>query len=381
MIFGIKGDNIMDREKSIFVRRVTELSNIVGPSYRENRVIDYLVESFKNTGGKITVDNIGNITVKFLSKKKDAKVITIFAHSDEIGFIIRKIEKNGFLRVERIGGVNRNILHGATIQFINSKGDVILGVIGVKSHHFMKDFEKCVVSPMEDLYVDVGAFSQNDVEKMGLRIGSVGAFYSKARVNGDLIIGKAMDDRANCAVLLSLAEKLKDVNLKYTVCITISVQEEFNIRGILPAIASQNPYIAIGLDITPSCDTPDLLGFSDVAIDKGVAITAMNFHGRGTLAGMIPDERLFDDLVLIAKENNIPIQYEVSLGVLTETAFIEFAGSSGVPCASLSIPTRYSHTQIETVSINDLMNAEKLLYNFILSLKSNKEYGKSIYNI
>lgn len=364
--------------KEILIKRTLELSNIVGPSYREDRVIAYLVNIFKNTKGEVTVDNIGNITVRFPSKIKNAKVVTIFAHSDEIGFVIRKVEKNGFLRIERIGGVNRNILHGTTIQFINSEGKKILGVIGVKSHHFMKEDEKGRVSPVESLYVDVGAFSEKEVLDMGLRVGSMGVFESTARVNGDLIIGKAMDDRANCALLSVLAESLSGKELEYTLCITISVQEEFNIRGILPAIETHKPYIAIGLDITPSCDTPDLLGFSDIMLNKGVALTTMNFHGRGTLAGMIPDERLFDDLVLTAKNNDIPIQYEVALGVLTETAFLEFSGSNGVPCASLSIPTRYSHTPIETISINDLMNTYKLLYNFLTSVKYNAKYGKSI---
>ena len=325
------------------------------------------------------VDNSGNIHVIFKSESNPDKFITLFAHSDEIGFIIKKIENNGFIRIERIGGVNRNILHGAAIQFINENGDIVLGVIGVKSHHFMKDSEKGIISSREELYVDIGAFSKEEVcNKYNLRVGSVAVFYSKARVNNELIIGKAMDDRVNCALLLCLAEEIKDIDIDFSVCITISVQEEFNIRGILPAIERIKPYIAIGLDITPSCDTPDLDGFSDVALNKGVGITAMNFHGRGTLAGMIPDEKLLNHIIKVAKDNKISHQYEVALGVLTETAFLEFSGNYGVPCASLSIPTRYTHTNIETISINDLINAKKLLYLFLKDIKKNCKYGKSI---
>ena len=335
------------------------------------------------------VDNIGNINVIFESKSNPNKFITLFAHSDEIGFIIKKIENNGFIRIERIGGVNRNILHGTTIQFINKKGDIdlikdsaifiLLGVIGVKSHHFMKDSEKGIISSQDELYVDIGAFSKEEVlNKYNLRVGSIAVFNSKARVNNDLIIGKAMDDRANCALLLCLAEEIKDMDINFSVCITISVQEEFNIRGILPSIERIKPYIAVGLDITPSCDTPDLAGFSDVMINKGVGITAMNFHGRGTLAGMIPDEKLLKHITNVADLNKIPYQYEVALGVLTETAFLEFSGNYGVPCASLSIPTRYTHTNIETISINDLINAKKLLYLFLKDIKNDSKYGKSI---
>lgn len=369
----------MHENRDILIKRVLELSDIIGPSYREDRVIEYLVKEFRKITSNVEVDNIGNINVIFKSESNPDKFITLFAHSDEIGFIIKKIENNGFIRIERIGGVNRNILHGTTIQFINENGDIVLGVIGVKSHHFMKDSEKGIISSQEELYVDIGAFSKEEVcNKYNLRVGSIAVFYSKARVNNELIIGKAMDDRANCALLLCLAEEIKDIDIDFSVCITISVQEEFNIRGILPAIERIKPYIAIGLDITPSCDTPDLDGFSDVALNKGVGITAMNFHGRGTLAGMIPDEKLLNHIIKVAKDNKISHQYEVALGVLTETAFLEFSGNYGVPCASLSIPTRYTHTNIETISINDLINAKKLLYLFLKGIKKNCKYGKSI---
>lgn len=369
----------MYKDKDILIKRVLELSDIIGPSYREDKVIEYLVKEFKKTTSNVEVDNIGNINVIFKSKSNPYKFITLFAHSDEIGFIIRKIENNGFIRVERIGGVNRNILHGTTIQFINDNGDIILGVIGVKSHHFMKDSEKGLLASQDELYVDIGAFSNKEVQdKYNLRVGSIAVLYSKARMNNDLIIGKAMDDRANCALLLCLAEEIKNIDINFSICITISCQEEFNIRGILPSIERIKPYIAIGLDITPSCDTPDLIGFSDVTLNKGVGITAMNFHGRGTLAGMIPDEKLLKHIIKVAQENKIPYQYEVALGVLTETAFLEFSGNYGIPCASLSIPTRYTHTNIETISINDLMNTKKLLYLFLKDIKEDSKYGKSI---
>ena len=368
----------MSSNNDVLIKRVMELSDIIGPSYREERVIEYLVKEFRKITDNVEVDNIGNINVVFKSKSNPDQFITLFAHSDEIGFIVKKVEKNGFLRIERIGGVNRNILPGTTIQFLNSGDKEVMGVIGVKSHHFMKDSEKGVIAAPESLYVDIGAFSDKDVyNNYNIRVGSVGVLYSKARQNRELLIGKAMDDRANCALLLCLAEEIKDLDIDFSVCITISVQEEFNIRGILPAIERIKPYIAIGLDVTPSCDTPDLNGYSDVVLNNGVGITAMNFHGRGTLAGMIPDKKLLEHLTKIAEQNNIPYQYEVALGVLTETAFLEFAGNYGIPCASLSIPTRYTHTNIETVSINDLVNAKKLLYNFLIDIKKDNKYGKN----
>ncbi|MGL5722819.1 MAG: M42 family metallopeptidase [Brevinema sp.] len=356
---------------------IMTLSALSAPSYREESAIRYLVARFKELNLKPEVDHSGNISVLFPSQQKNASSLMIFAHSDEIGFVVRKIEKNGFLRVERIGGVHRNTLHGQTLQFLVDDKEPVLGVIGVKSHHYTKENEKGVNSSVENLYVDIGVFSAEEARSRGISVGTTGTFFAHPRQQGDLIIGKAMDDRAACGLLLAFAETLKNQKLNWDIIITISVQEEFNIRGIMPAVHTYKPSAALGIDITPSCDTPELQAYSDVGLGKGPAITAMNFHGRGTLAGMIPDQTMVKFLKEAAINKNISVQDEVALGVLTETAYISFSQSGGVPCCGLSIPTRYSHTPIETIHLKDLYQMHDLLEGFVQRLPLEMCFGKS----
>ncbi|HFJ2084152.1 TPA: M42 family peptidase, partial [Salmonella enterica] len=138
------------------------------------------------------------------------------------------------------------------------------------------------------------------------------------------------------------------------------VQEEFNIRGIVPVLRRVRPDLAIGIDITPSCDTPDLQDYSDVRVNHGVGITCLNYHGRGTLAGLITPPRLLRMLETTAHENNIPVQREVAPGVITETGYIQVE-LDGIPCASLSIPCRYTHSPAEVASLRDLTDCIRLL--------------------
>lgn len=356
-----------------------ELTAIPGVSSQEDQVIEYMYKALSTYSSDIMVDKLGNVICHFPSSKKNTQKVMIFAHTDEIGFIVRKVEKDGFLRVERIGGVNINVLPGLRVDVLGKSG-IITGVIGVKSHHFMKADEKGVLSGTDNLYIDIGARSEDDAAKLGVKVGTFVCFHSEfiERHDGTLT-NKAMDNRVGCTVLLTLAQYLVNYTeqLEWDVYLVACVQEEFNIRGILPAVRRIRPDVSIGIDVTPSCDTPDLHGFSDVVIDQGPAITCMNFHGRGTLAGVLPDNKLFNHLTNIADNQSIKYQLEVALGVITENAFIMFE-EIGIATASVSIPTRYTHTPIETVSPNDVELTAELLRQFIFSLKVETKFGKGI---
>lgn len=136
---------------------------------------------------------------------------------------------------------------------------------------------------------------------------------------------------------------LASTPLDIAVFLVASVQEEFNIRGIVPVLRRVRPDLAIGIDITPSCDTPDLQDYSDVRVNHGVGITCLNYHGRGTLAGLITPPRLLRMLETTAHENNIPVQREVAPGVITETGYIQVE-LDGIPAPVFlfpaAIPTR-----------------------------------------
>ncbi len=356
---------------------VKELTAIPGVSSREDQVIHYMVEAFSEYNDRLSVDALGNIICHFPSGKPNAKKLMIFGHMDEIGFIIRKIDADGFLRVERVGGVNVNTLPGLRVDVHGDDG-VVSGMIGVKSHHFMKPNEKGSLPSTEELYIDIGAKSAQHAEELGVRTGCFASFRSDfIELPEDLVTNKSMDNRVACAVLLKLAEELSKStdDLKWDVYLVACVQEEFNIRGIMPAVRRIQPDVSIGIDVTPACDTPDLKNYADVVLNGGPALTFLNFHGRGTLAGVLPDEKLLKHLINVSNNENIPYQREVAVGVITENAYIVF--EQGIAVANVSIPTRYTHTPIETVSIRDVELAERLLFHFIRSLDEHSSFGKS----
>ena len=139
------------------------------------------------------------------------------------------------------------------------------------------------------------------------------------------------------------------------------VQEEFNVRGVLPAIRKIDPDICIGLDITVVYDTPDARGMGSIEVGGGPAVTYLHYNEGGTLAGQAHNERLNRLFCRSAAKRGISIQKEVVIGVITETAFMSYEGTKGFITANLSIPTRYTHTPIELISLKDVEDTINLL--------------------
>lgn len=355
-----------------------ELTSLNAVSSKEDPVIHYMKNGFLQHSNYVAVDVLGNVMCHFPSGQANAKKVMIFGHMDEVGFIIRNIDENGFLYVERIGGSNINVMPGLRINVLGESG-VVAGFVGTKSYHFLKPDEKGSLPAQEKLYIDIGVKSKAEAEEKGVKIGCCACYHSDfiERDNG-WVTGKAMDNRVACTVLLQLAEHLSDhkEKLKWDVYLVACVQEEFNIRGILPAVRKIKPDVSIGVDVTPACDTPDLRKFSEVTLDGGPALTFLNYHGKGTLAGVLPDSKLMDHLVKVCENEAIPYQREVAVGVITENAFIVFE-EFGVVTANISVPTRYTHTPIETVSLRDVKLTERLLFYFITQLDEHSRFGKN----
>ena len=351
-----------------------DLTSLIGVSSREEAVIRYMTQKFQTYSGDVSVDNLGNVTLRIASRKENAKKLMVFAHMDEIGFIVRKIEKNGFLRIERIGGVSTQILPGFVIELQGKKGTV-KGIIGTPAHHFIKAGDKFSVPQVEDLYVDVGAASSEQVLEMGIDVGCFGAFESRyLEMPNDIICGKALDDRAGLAILMRFLDMTADRKFDWDVYVVAAVQEEFNIRGIIPTVHRIQPDAMLGVDITPSCDTPDMY-YNDVALGKGPAVCYMNFHGGGTLAGVLPDKKMLEHLEKALESRGISYQKEISPGVITENAFTLWE-NQGIPVCNLSIPTRYTHTPVECVHAGDLEKIAAAIAGFAADLKETTCFGK-----
>ncbi len=293
---------------------------------------------------------------------RDRPTFLIFAHMDELGLIVRKIDGDGFIRFERVGGIPEKTLLGTWVDIHTESGGVVPGLIGTISHHLTPAEKKYVVPSRLEMYIDVGCTSREEVEALGIGVGDGITYrHNFVQLTEDRIAAKTLDNRVGCAMLIQVLSELFEEKPASTVHIVASVQEEFNIRGVWPVFQALKPDAAICIDVTIACDTPELRYLSDVAIGKGPAIGMYEFHGRGTLGGLIPNPKLCRYISQVAEEEGIPTQREVLLGIITDAAFSQHLGEEGVPMASMGVPCRYTHAPVETVSLSDIFLAVRLL--------------------
>lgn len=343
-----------------------KLTEIPAPSGHEDRMISFIKQYMSNYVDYVKVDNIGNVIGVIKGVDQGAPKIMVSSHMDEVGLIIRRIEEGGFLRFERLGGVEPKALLAREVQVLTRDG-LVDGVVGIRAHHlaaYQKELED-----IKDMYIDVGASSKDEVERLGIKVGDPVVFRPNMRIlNGKYVSSKAMDNRAPLLVLLETLETLSRMRPKATIYFVATVLEEFNVRGILPAAYSISPDFAICLDIAVATDTPDLKGIgADIKLGGGAVLQMFSFHGRGTLGGLIPHPRLVHFIENIAEENNIPYQRGTFFGGLTEASYLPIL-KEGIPAIDIGIPCRYTHSPSEMVSTTDLDLAKKLLVSVLSSV-------------
>lgn len=356
-----------------FEKDMKELTEIPALCGHEDKLIAYVLKRLEGLCDEVHVDRLGNITATYRGTDKEAGSIAYFAHMDEVGLIVKKIEEDGFLRLERVGGVPEKVLPAAMVD-VHTLDDTktYRAVIGNTSHHLTPADKKFAVTAIGELYADLGCTSREEVLGLGIDIGSAVTYLPNFTLLGKYVASKALDDRVGIYTLLYLAEELGKKEHAATVHLIFTVQEEFNIRSATPTFHRLQPDAAICIDISPACDTPELKGRYEMALGKGVAVMYMNFHGRGTLGGLLPNPKLNAFLEKTAEEEHIPCQKEVVIGVITDDAFTQHTGTEGIPMAHLSIPLRYTHSLSETACREDVEGCAKLM------LASACRFGKDV---
>jgi putative aminopeptidase len=339
---------------------LTELMLIPGLSGHEYRVASAIRAHLDRMGLPHHTDRLGNVSMT-INGDKTAPSVMIFTHMDQLGFIVRKVEDDGLIRLERLGGVPERALAAQGVLICTQAGDVP-GVIANKSHHATTPDEKYKVVPYADLYVDAGFASKAQATEAGVVIGTPVTYLPRViDLAGGRMAGTSVDDRAGCAVLLQLAERLSLRTHGPTVHLVWSVQEEFNLRGVLPAATRAAPDIALQIDLLLACDTPDMAARGDVALGGGPGISLYSFHGRGTLNGVIPHPALVRLMEEVAHAEGLPLQRSAHTGALTDLSYIQFMGREGVACLDVGFPMRYSHSALEVVDVDDLLQLTTLL--------------------
>ncbi|MBZ4649891.1 M42 family metallopeptidase [Thermosipho sp. (in: thermotogales)] len=326
-----------------------ELSEINGVSGNEKKVRDFIIEKIKDKVDKFWVDRMGNL-IAFKKGNGKAKVV-LDAHMDEVGFMITNIEEDGSLSFMPVGGVDPRVVIGKKV-IIN---DEIIGVIGFKAIHLQDDPYKA--PEFSQLKIDAGFSSKAEAEKK-VKIGVYVAFTTKYKEIGNFATGKAFDDRGGCSILIDLIES--NVKSDYDLYFVFSVQEETGLRGAAVVSEQIKPDFAIALETTTAGDNPELDKSQWAThIGDGPALTFLH-------SGYVIDKDLFDALVDTAKKNNIPFQYKRRTAGGTNAA--RYARSTyGVPAAVISIPSRYIHSPIIVISLDDYKNSVLLVKKFLES--------------
>ncbi len=303
-------------------------------------------------------DRMGNLIATFPG---DEPSVMLFAHMDQIGFIVRRIGTDGLIHVHRMGGVPERALPSQAVVLISRDGSDIPGILGSKSHHATSPEEKYSVLRAAELFIDTGHTSGKALEAAGIAIGTPVTYAPGFLELADgCVAGTAVDDRAGCAVLLDVAHGLARRMRGPRVHLVFSTQEEFNLRGAVTAAQTLQPAIAIQIDLMLACDTPDMIGTGQMALGDGPGMSLYSFHGRGTLNGILPHPSLVGLFEDTAEGEGIPLQRSAQIGVLTDLSYVQHAGE-GVAAIDLGFPMRYSHSSLEVCHIGDLKQLSRLL--------------------
>ncbi len=332
---------------------------VPGLAGHEERVAAAIAAHLDRLGLPHRSDRLGNL-VCTLPGDPALPSVMVFTHMDQLGFVVRKIEDSGLLRLERLGGVPERALAAQAVVLCTETGD-LPAVIANKSHHATGAEEKYRVLPYAELYVDAGFSGRAEALAAGVRVGTPVCYLPRVLdLAGTRIAGTSADDRAGCAALIALAAARAGRGGP-TLHLVWSVQEEYNLRGVLPAATALAPDIALQIDLLLACDTPDMVQRGEVTLGGGPGISLYSFHGRGTLNGVIPHPalvRLMEDAAGIA---GLPLQRSAQTGVLTDLSYIQFTGPEGVACLDVGFPMRYTHSALEVIDTADLDGLVALL--------------------
>lgn len=337
---------------------IKELSDLRGTSGFEYRISDKIAEYFRPFADEVTIDTLGNVIAVKRCGKKNAEKIMIEAHCDEIGLMVKDIDNRGFITMAMIGGLDARILPSSEV-IIHGKKDV-LGVIGAKPPHLQESGEGRKSSKFADMAIDTG-MDADEVKKY-ISVGdSITLAQSGTELCGGQYSGKTLDDRAGVAALITVMKNLMKIKTDVDVYAVAAVQEEVGLRGAKTAIYSINPQLAIAVDVCHGI-TPDN-SYNAFETGSGAIISVgPNIHPKLR-------KRLSDT----AKKYHIKTELDADGGDTGTDAWAMQVSRYGVPTALLSIPLKYMHTSVETLSVSDAEAVAELLTCFIQNLDGNTE--------
>lgn len=332
------------------LRELTEAHGVPGYETPVRAIVQKYFQPF----GEVSQDHIGSVIVRKEGVFASPRVM-LAAHMDEIGFMVKHITPEGFLKFIPLGGWFDQVLLGQRVIIKTRKGDVV-GVIGVKPPHLMPKEERTKVVQRKDMYIDIGASSAQEVKEAGVRVGDpvVPKADFEALFNGKSYLSKAFDDRVGVAMIVSALKALDDQPHPNTLFGVATVMEEVGTRGAATSVEAVNPDVAIILEVDIAGDVPDVKP-EETSVKLGNGPSLLMYDAR-----MIPNLKLRNLVMDVAEEAGIPLQTSTMEGGATDGASIHLH-KTGVPTVVIGVPARHIHSHSSIIHRDDFDRAVDLV--------------------
>jgi putative aminopeptidase FrvX len=339
----------MDATEELF-KELTAIMAISGFEGEVARAIEKHMKPFC----EVTYDRLGSVVCRKQGTSAGPKIM-LAGHMDEVGFLVKQITKEGFLKFLPIGGWWGHVVLGQRVVVRTRKGDYF-GVIGSKPPHELEDEDRKKVCDIKDMHIDLGAARRFDVEKkLGVRVGDPVVPWSPFQVMGNpkTYMAKAWDDRIGCAIMIDVVKRLTRARHPNTVYAVGTVQEEVGLRGAQTSAAVIDPDVGFALEVGIAHDTP---GFGTDEVEALGAGPGILVYDRS----MIPNRNLLDLVMNIAAVKKIPYHLASVPKGGTDCGRIHL-NRAGVPSLVIGVPTRYIHSHVGIIHRADYDNAVRLV--------------------
>lgn len=342
-----------------------DLTDANAISGHEKEARDVMERYIKPYADEVYTDHLGSLIAKKSGDENGPKIM-VAGHLDEVGFMVTRIDKDGFLYFQTIGGWWNQVMLAQRVTIMTKEGN-LTGVIGSKPPHILSAEQRKKPVDIKDMFIDIGASSKEEAEKFGVRPGdSVVPYFEFTQMkNEKMLLAKAWDNRIGCAIAIEVLKQLQNEEHPNIVYGVGTIQEEVGLRGAKTSAHLIKPDIAFGVDVGIAGDTP---GVSDKEADSKL--------GEGPQiilydASMISHKGVRDLVVETAEEKEIPFQYSSMAGGGTDSGAIHLT-ADGVPALSITIATRYIHSHAAMLHRDDFEHAVTLIVEVIKKLDAKK---------
>jgi len=336
----------MDTRRREFLDDLLETAS---PSGSEGAATDQWVAYVSEFADDVRVDAYGNAVATYDGGDADRSIV-LGGHADEIGFIVREIDDEGFLSLSAIGGSDRTVARG---QHVTVHADEpVAGVVGQTAIH-LRDESEDDVPDIGELSVDVGATSREEAARL-VEVGDPVTFASGVReLHGSRVAARGMDNRIGIWAAAEGLRRAAEADAASTVRAVATVQEEIGLQGAKMIGFDLNPDAFLAVDVTHATDTPKIPAdsTSDVELGAGPVVVRGSANHPGLVAGVRET----------ADERGIDVQLQAAGSRTGTDADAVFTARGGVPSLNVGLPNRYMHTPVEVIDLDDLTRLADLL--------------------